>query len=84
MFKKRGWKWFQNGERWYLMCGDVMGEFNGWQLKLSNGRLRQHSNVHIVSYWGPFRSMKELEEKLDDVENIYTDLCGVYFPTRNS
>lgn len=63
------------------LFGDV--EDHG-RVKIYDGRLRCHSNVHIVSYWGPFRSMKELEEKLDAIECIYSDLCGTYFPRRST
>jgi hypothetical protein len=46
---------------------------------LYDARLIGHSNVHLVSYWGPFGSLRELEETLVKIEELYSQKCGTRF-----
>jgi hypothetical protein len=90
-FIKRGWVWSNNGGQCpdYLLYNGsggtrLFGNIEHGRVKIHDGRFRYYPNVHIVSYWGPFRSVKELEEKLDAIETVYSELCGTYFPRRYS
>lgn len=77
--KQRGWHWDDQWFR-YSHYGHVVitGEFwHGEGLKFFDARLVGHPNVHIVSYWGPFRSLKELSRKLDEAEAVYSELCHI-------
>jgi hypothetical protein len=61
----------------------VVGEFwAGTGLKFFDGRAKGRPNVHVESYWGAFRSVAEMEQKLDEVEETYRELCGALFPER--
>lgn len=84
--KRRGWHWDGQWFRW-MPYGNikVVAEFcpKGMaRLKLLDGRLKEHPNVHVVSYWGPFSSVAEMKRELDRAEGIYNELCGALFPER--
>lgn len=89
-FIKRGWAWNEKTSHSFLMSPDVnaggriFGQFEEGKLtlKLYDARLVGHSNVHVVSYWGPFRNMKELHKALDTIEKVYSETCRTYFPKR--
>ena len=84
-FIKRGWYKIK-GDKDYLVSPDlnagsrVFAEIkdNGY-MTLSDARWIKRGNVHIVSYWGPFKNKKYLEKSLDDIETVYTTLCGSVF-----
>jgi len=83
-FARRGWYWNEKNEDSFMSedanSGPrIFGRFNGLQLMLYDARLIGHSNVHLVSYWGPFLSLRELEETLVKIEEIYSQHCGTRF-----
>lgn len=59
--------------------GTIFGTVDEGFIKLGNARMIRWPNVHIVSYWGPFRSMAELRKSLHDIERLYTETCGTQF-----
>jgi hypothetical protein len=82
-FVRRGWHWNKEQESFTSEDANpgprIFGRFNGLQLMLYDARLIGHSNVHLVSYWGPFLSLRELEETLVKIEDLYSRHCGTRF-----
>lgn len=88
--KRRGWEHMANLDddpkgKHYMMDGYGGGRLfalvePGGRIAISDGRLLRHSNVHIVSYLGPFRTTADMRKWLDDSEKVYTWLCGTKFP----
>jgi len=82
-FVRRGWHWDKKQESFTsedVNAGPrIFGRFNCLQLMLYDARLIGHGNVHLVSYWGPFRSLRELEETMVTIEEIYSRHCGTRF-----
>jgi hypothetical protein len=44
-----------------------------------SARWKKRCNVHIVSHWAWPRSIAEWNKTLDDIEAVYTELCGTHF-----
>lgn len=45
------------------------------RITISDARWTKRTNVHIVSYWGPFRNIKELSDALIGIGETYKTLC---------
>ena len=84
-FLKRGWKTCPSNDYlyspvMYSAASTVVAEIDkSGYTTLSDARWVKRGNVHIVSYWGPFRNLKELEATLDNIEKVYQELCGTKF-----
>lgn len=83
---KRGWHWDGQWFRWMAYGRiQIVAEFcpEGMaRLKLFDGRLKGHPNVHVVSYWGPFPSVAKMISELDRAEEVYHETCGAFFSNR--
>lgn len=93
MRRGRGWGGCASKGKYTLWSEDgrpgprIFGRFDkdGFgQLELYEARILSHSNVHLVSYWGPFRSIRELETELATIEELYERYCGTRFESRTT
>jgi hypothetical protein len=80
-FTRKGWWWEGNK----LMSRDpnpgtrIFGHFEGGMVKLFDARLRAHPNAHLVSYWGPWERVADLERDIEKIKDLYHTYCGTFF-----
>ena len=59
----------------YTPSTRISVEMDGWMIKFFDARWHRRSNVHIVSYFNWPSNLKDLEEMVEGVREIYTELC---------
>lgn len=81
---RRGWERCPSPEGAILLVFQhgcrIFGEVMDGRLSLTDARLCGRPNVHIVSYWGPWRRVADLARDLQAIEETYAELCGCSFP----
>jgi hypothetical protein len=62
----------------------ILVEGARWKTKsrLSNKPGDYGNNIHINSYWWWPRTLKDLEVIIDEIERVYSTLCGTQFPKK--